>query len=126
MLCALCIKKGHKCIMDPGYRVCWGCTNSHLGCSLVPTAPTLKPIKVGGSKVTERGERTGDKMKKAAPASKDTRATRAKAMQLEIRTSYERGLGKGGGEASAADPMGDFEGPEGEAGGRGGVEWGAR
>jgi hypothetical protein len=43
----------------------------------------------------EKGERTGDKTKKAAPTSKDTRATRAKATQLEIGTSYERGLGKG-------------------------------
>jgi hypothetical protein len=62
---------------------------------LVPTNTLSKPVKVGGSKATEKGERTGDKMKKAAPASKDTRATRAKATQLEISTSYERGSGKG-------------------------------
>jgi hypothetical protein len=92
-----CVKKSQECVMDPGYRVCWGCTNSHLGCSLVPTATPSKPVKAGGSKATEKGERTGDKMKKAVPASKDTRATRAKATQLVIGTSYERDSGKGKG-----------------------------
>jgi hypothetical protein len=96
--CDLCIKKGQECVMDPGYCACRGCTNSHLGCSLVPTNTPSKPDKVGGSKAVEKqGKGTGDKMKKAVPASKDTQSSRAKATQLEISTSYERDLGKGKG-----------------------------
>jgi hypothetical protein len=95
--CALCVKKGHDCVIDPGYCACQGCTNIHLSCSLVPTATSSKPIKAGGSKATERGERTGDKTKKAAPTSKDIWTTRAKATQLVMGTSYERDSGKGKG-----------------------------
>jgi hypothetical protein len=83
--------------MDTGYRTCWGCTNSHLSCSLVPTATLSKPNKAGGSKVAEKGEKTGDMMRKATPASKDTRSNRAKVTQLVIGTSYERDSGKGKG-----------------------------
>jgi hypothetical protein len=95
--CALCVKKGRECIMDLGYRACRGCTNSHLGCSLVPTSTPSKPVKARGSKAAEKGEKTGDTTRKAALASKDTRSSRAKATQLVIGTSYERDSGKGKG-----------------------------
>jgi hypothetical protein len=83
--------------MDLGYRACRGCTNSHLGCSLVPTTMPSKPNKAGGSKAAEKGEKTGDTTRKATPASKDTQFNRAKATQLVIGTSYERDSGKGKG-----------------------------
>jgi hypothetical protein len=92
--CALCVKRGQDCVIDPGYRACRGCTNSHLGCSLVPTNTPSKPVKAGGSKAGEKGEKTGDTTRKVAPASKDTWSSRAKATQLVIGTSYKRDSGK--------------------------------
>jgi hypothetical protein len=106
------------------------------GILYVPWLHQQPPWLLFGFKVVEKqekGERIGDKLKKAVPVSKDTRATWAKVTQLEISTSYERDSGKGKGKEKEGGgqchrSQGDHEGTKGEADSRGvrGVEWGAR